>query len=144
MRYHEVGVTKIRSHQKAKPHICKNILGYGANALYLWTMLREMPCGKGKVVHYTGRDAVGAPMRLVHRLKNGTWFGFAEVDIGIPEPLWPKFEEMCPFFNIKQVPENVVPQHMLDYLRRTGRNRGHGKKLLVYAPLPRWYVDHRG
>lgn len=40
---------------------------------------------------------------------------------------------------------------MLDYLKRTGSNRGDGKKLvgalfaekmLVYAPLLHWYVDH--
>ena len=40
---------------------------------------------------------------------------------------------------------------MKQYLARTGRTRGDGKKLvgalsaekiLVYAPLLRWYVDH--
>ena len=46
-RYHEVGVTKIRSHRIAEPRLCKNILGYDANALYLSsTTLRDMPCGK--------------------------------------------------------------------------------------------------
>ena len=54
-RYDEVGVTKIRSHQKkAEPRLCQRILGYDANALYLSTMLEEMPCGKEKVVHYKG------------------------------------------------------------------------------------------
>ena len=53
-RYHEVGKTRIRSHQIAEPQLCQNILGYDANALYLSTMLRDMPCGKEKVVHYTG------------------------------------------------------------------------------------------
>ena len=42
-RYHEVGKTRIRSHQIAEPKLCQNILGYDANALYLSTMLREMP-----------------------------------------------------------------------------------------------------
>jgi len=51
-RYHEVGVTGIRSRQISEPRLCKNILGYDANALYLSTMLREMPCEKGSVVHY--------------------------------------------------------------------------------------------
>ena len=50
-RVHEVGKTRIRSHQIAEPRLCKNILGYDANALYLSTMLREMPCGKERVVH---------------------------------------------------------------------------------------------
>ena len=94
-RYHEVGVTKIRSHQITEPRLCKNIVGYDANALYLSTILRDMPCGKGRVVHYNYQTA--API-LTQRLKEGKWFGFAAVDIEIPQNLWPKFEEMCPFF----------------------------------------------
>ena len=150
-RYHEVGVTKIRSHRIAEPRLCKNILGYDANALYLSTMLREMPCGKERVVHYNDEYQAEAAPVLTHRLKKGKWFGFAEVDIEIPEPLRRKFEEMCPFFYNKKVPVEAVPQQKLDYLKRTGRNRGDGKKLvgalsaeklLVYAPLLRWYVDH--
>ena len=108
------------------------------------TMLREMPCGKERVVHYSGKfQAEEAPI-LTHRLKEGNWFGFAEVDIEIPGRLRPKFQEMCPFFYNKPVPAEAVPKHMADYLARTGRNRGDGKKLvgalsaeglLVYAPL---------
>ena len=150
-RYHEVGKTRIRSHQIAEPKLCKNILGYDANALYLSTMLREMPCGKEKVVHYTGEyQTDGAPV-LTHRLKEGSWFGYAEIDIEIPKHLHQKFEEMCPFFHNKVVPAKAVPEHMLKYLRDTGRKRGEDKKLmgtlsaqriLVYAPLLLWYVNH--
>ena len=64
-RYHAVGVTKVRSHQTAEPRLCKNILGYHANALYLSTMLREMPCGKERVVHYNDvYQAEAAPALL--------------------------------------------------------------------------------
>ena len=150
-RYHEVGKTRIRSHQIAEPQLCKNILGYDANALYLSTMLREMPCGKEKVAHYTGKyQTDGAPV-LTHRLKEGSWFGYAEVDIEIPNHLHQTFEEMCPFFYNKVVPAKAVPEHMLKYLRDTGRKRGEDKKLmgtlsaqrmLVYAPLLLWYVNH--
>ena len=150
-RLHEVDVAKIRSHQIAEPHLCKNILGYDANALYLSTMLREMTCGKERVVHYEDEYQIeGAPI-LTHRLKEGSWFGFAEVDIEIPKHLHPKFEEMCPFFYNKAVPVEAVPDHMLKYLRDTGRKRGDDKKLmgvlsakvmLVYAPLLLWYVNH--
>ena len=144
-RYHEVGVTKIRSHRIAEPCLCQNIVGYDANAStnasmrQLSTMLRDMPCGKGRVVHYNYQTA--API-LTQRLKEGKWFGFAEVDIEIPKTLWPKFE-ICPFFYNKEVPIEAVPQHMLDYLKRTKRNRVDGKKLvgalsakkiLLYAP----------
>ena len=147
-REHEVGVTKIRSHRIAEPRFCKNIVGYDANALYLSTMLRDMPCGKGRVVHY---NSEAAALILTQRLKEEKWFGFAEVDIEIPKHLYPKFEEMCPFFYNKEVPVEAVPQHMLDYLKRTKRNRGNGKKLvgalsakkiLLYAPLLRWYLEH--
>jgi len=95
-------------------------------------------------------QAEAAPA-LTYRLKEGNWFGFAEVDIEIPERLRPKFEEMCPFFYNKKVPVEAVPKHMADYLTRTGRKRGDGKKLvgalsaerlLVYAPLLLWYVNH--
>ena len=150
-RYHKVGVTGVRSHRIAEPRLCKNILGYDANALYLSTMLREMPCRKERVVHYDDEYQAEAAPVLTHRLKEGNWFGFAEVYIEIPEPLHPKFEEMCPFFFNKEVPIEVVPEHMLDYLRSTGRKRGDGKKLvgaffaerlLVYAPLLLWYVEH--
>ena len=150
-RIHEVGKTRIRSHQIAEPQLCKNILGYDANALYLSTMLREMPCGKERVVHYEGEyQTDGAPV-LTHRLKERSWFGFAEIDIEIPKHLHQKFEEMCPFFYNKVVPAKAVPEHMLKYLRDTGRKRGEDKKLmgtlsaqrmLVYAPLLLWYVNH--
>ena len=85
-RHHEVGVTALRSHQIAEPRLRKNILGYDANALYLSTMLREMPCGKERVVHYEDEYQAEAAPVLTHRLKEGNWFGFAEVDIEIPKP----------------------------------------------------------
>lgn len=65
-------------------HIILRDIRYDANALCLSAMLKEMPCGKEKVVHYTDEWAVGAAPLLPRRLKDGTWFGFAEVDIEIP------------------------------------------------------------
>ena len=80
-------------------------------------------------MHYSGEFQAEAARILTHRLKEGNWFGFAEVDIEIPERLRPKFEEMCPFFYNKTVPVEAVPKHMTDYLARNGRNRGDGKNL---------------
>ena len=51
-----------------------------------------MPCGKERVMHF--RNPAGVGTMSTERLKAGTWFGFAEVDIEIPQPLWIKFEEM--------------------------------------------------
>ena len=62
-----------------------------------------------------------------------------------------KFEEMLPFFFTKHIYDEAVPQHMKDYMERTERKRGEGKKLvralsaqklLLYAPLLQWYVKH--
>ena len=217
-RYHEVGKTKIRSHKYEDAKPCQKIQGYDANALYLSTMLREMPCGKEKVVNWGGTEqryvevdieiphwlhknlekscpfpidkkllpaerggikveniAIyepllgwleenGAEILAEHRviiysaveqfitaLKEKSWFGFAEVDIKIPENLHEKFEEMCPFFYNKEVPKEAVPKHMLDYLEKTKRKFIPQKKLmgalsaektLLYAPLLEWYIDH--
>ena len=56
-----------------------------------------------------------------------------------------------PFFINKEVPAGAVPQHIMDYLQRTGRARVASKKLLgtsaaekmlVYALLLRWYLEH--
>jgi len=144
IRYHEVDVMGIRSHRIAEPHLCKN-------TLYLSTMLREMPCVKERVVHYSGEFQAEVAPVLMYKLKKGSWFGFAEVDVEIPGRLRPKFEEMCPFFYNKKGPGEAVPKHMANYLTRTSRNRGDGKKLvgalsaeglLVYAPLLLWYVNH--
>ena len=148
-RRHEAGVTQIRPNRFKKTKECKRIIGYDANALYPSTIMREMPCGKEKVVRYKNpRDEAA---KFISRLKAGTWFGFAEVDIEILQKLWMKFEEMPPFFFTKQIHDEAVPQHMEAYMERTGRKRGAGKKLvggrsaqklLLYARLLQWYVKH--
>lgn len=45
------------------------------------------------------------------------------MDIEIPEPLWPKFEEMLPFFFTRQIPDEAVPQHVKDYLQCTRKKK---------------------
>ena len=162
-RYHEVGKTRIRSHQYTIPRegevitgahakLCQNILGYDANALYLSTMLREMPCGKERVCHYTDEYQIDAVPIFTQRLKEKSWFGYAEVDIEIPNHLHQKFEEMCPFFHNKTVPTKAVPKHMKQYLRATGRKLVEKNKklmgtlsaqrILLYEPLLQWYINH--
>jgi len=124
-RYHDVGSTRIRSHentaarQQAKP--CKRILSYDANALYLCTMLQYMPCGKEKVTDY--EDPVQAAVKLKKAILKGNLFGFMKCKLATPKDLWPKFEEMPPIFVNREVPEAAVPKAMMDYLTRTGRKR---------------------
>ena len=45
-RYHEKGVTTLRQNEYgegARP--CRSIVGYDANALYLWSLMQDMPMG---------------------------------------------------------------------------------------------------
>ena len=45
-RHHEKDVTKIREMDyKDEAKTCQNVLGCDANALYLWSMMQEMPTG---------------------------------------------------------------------------------------------------
>ena len=48
-RYHEAGKTKIREReitdQGKEPKMCQKIVGYDANALYLWAIMQNMPAG---------------------------------------------------------------------------------------------------
>ena len=45
-RYHEAGKTKIRQVEKGQvAKLCQKIVGYDANALYLWAIMQNMPTG---------------------------------------------------------------------------------------------------
>lgn len=81
-----------------------------------------------------------------------TWFGFAEVYIEVPGELWSKFEELPPLYLNGVIPCEAVLQHMKDYLVKSKRSPVQkekkclgelsAKKILLYAPLLRWYLDH--
>ena len=75
-RYHEAGFTRIRSHENTAAKPCKRIFGYDANALYLSTMLNDMPCGKKKVIDY--EVPVLAAIELKNAIINGKLFGFVK------------------------------------------------------------------
>ena len=132
-RYHEAGVTRIRSHQFSDAHLCRQMLGYDANALHLSTMAKEMPYGEGLVTHWGEERPEVVANQFIENLREGRCFGFAEVDIEVPENLWPKFEEMPPLFYNKEIPETSVPKEMFEYLQHTGRTRVKGQKKLIGA-----------
>ena len=128
--------------------ITKNILGFDANSLYPGTMLKEMPCGKERVVHYDEPEQ--AAKDFARKVRKGMWFGFAEVDIEVPRELWEQFEDFPPLFINQAVPNDCVPQHMHDYLQESDRIRFpdqkkllgvlSAKKMLIYEPLLQWYL----
>ena len=145
-RKHIAGQTRIRSHKYDLTCTVQRILGFDANSLYPSTMTKEMPCGKGTVVHY--EDPVQAAKDLISRLYSKRWFGFAKV----PQNLWETFEEFPPIFINQSVGSEGIPQHMKDYLDKSNRaflpNQKkllgvlQTKKVLLYAPLLKWYLDY--
>ena len=148
-RRHVAGETRIRSHQYEDARLCRRILGYDANSLYPSTMMKEMPCGPGYVKSYDNPEAYARVFPQFLWMEE--WFGFTEVDIEVPEELWPEFEEFPPLFINRGVPDSAVPQHMHDYLQQSGRKRFpeqpkllgvmSAKKILLYAPLLVWYLN---
>ena len=125
-RKHVAGETRIRSHKYDLARIVKRILGFDANSLYPSTMAKEMSCGKETVVHY--EDPVQAAKDLIPRMNKRRWFGFAEVDIEVPRDL---FEEFPPIFINQSVGEEGIPQHMKDYLVKSGRAAMPDQKKLL-------------
>ena len=106
-RKHVAGQTRIRSHKYNLARIVKRIMGFDANSLYPSTMAKEMPCGKEFVEHY--KDPAQAAKKLIGRICSKRWFGFAEVDIDVPQVLWERFP---PIFLNQSVGEEGIPQHM--------------------------------
>ncbi|EGZ11224.1 hypothetical protein PHYSODRAFT_520156 [Phytophthora sojae] len=141
-RYAKRNETKIRGGR-----ICKKIIGYDANALYLWALGNEMPCGRLTTIEaYTG---------IVDDIVNDKIFGFLECDIRTPEHLKPYFSEMTPIFKntlIDCSDRSVIGQHMFEYNEERKQSRAKparkligsyfGEKILIYAPLLKWYISH--
>jgi hypothetical protein len=75
--YQEVNKTLIRGGE-----LCKPIIGFDANALYLGKIMDDMPVGKYK--HITEYNI----NNLVHDMLNDILFGFVEVDIRVPDELY--------------------------------------------------------
>ena len=139
-----------RSHKYDLARIVKRILGFDANSLYPSTMAKEMPCGKEFVEHY--EDPVQAAKELIPRMDSKRWFGFAEVDIEVPQDLWEEFKEFPPIFITQSVGAEGISQHMKNYLAKSNRSAMpdqkkllgvlKAEKVLLYTPLLKWYHEH--
>jgi hypothetical protein len=141
-RYHEVNKTCIRGGK-----VCKNVLGYDANALYLWAISEVMPTGDyGTITEYD------LP-QLKSDVMSDKIFGYVECDIRVPEHLYEHFSEMCPIFKNIDIhgTKDVIGEHMTDYceqnaipVKKSRKLIGSmkGDKILLYTPLLKWYLEH--
>ena len=139
-RYHEIDKTHIRNNK-----ICKKVLGYDANALYLWAIGEVMPTGDyGTIDKYDLKQ-------LVNDVMNDKLFGFVDCDIEVPEHLKEKFNEMCPIFKniVIEGKREIIGDHMADYVEKNKMpiskskkliGSMFGKKILLYTPLLKWYI----
>ena len=128
------------------------IKGYDANSLYLYCSVHVMPCGKDKlVVNKKPFDQKGIAKFSKDVLK-GKVFGFAQVDIEVPDELYDKFGEMSPLLAAQKIPDCDIPEEMEIYKEKTGRKTVKGtkkllsvmkaKKFLLCTPLIEWYLQH--
>ncbi|CEG41884.1 hypothetical protein PHYSODRAFT_330091 [Plasmopara halstedii] len=136
-----------RNETKIRGKLCKKIIGYDANALYLWALGNEMPCGR--------LTTIDAYEGIVEDIVTDKIFGFLECDIRTPDHLKDYFSEMTPIFEntlIDCTDESVIGHHMYAYNETRKKSRAKparkligsyfGEKILVYAPLLKWYLDH--
>ncbi|KAG3117010.1 hypothetical protein PI125_g4145 [Phytophthora idaei] len=141
-RYAKRNETKIRGGK-----LCKKVIGYDANALYLWALGNDMPCGR--------LTTIEAYPDIVEDIKNDKIFGFLECDIQTPEHLKQYFGEMTPIFKntlIDCTDESIIGKHMYDYNQTREKSRSKparkligsyfGEKILIYTPLLKWYLSH--
>ena len=100
-RYHEKDITKIqRVHYDVSSkawsydefgNTVKRIVGFDANALYLYCIGQYQLCG---VLQYV--DDI--PNDLIQNILNDQFWGLVEVDIEVPEHLYDYFSIMPPIF----------------------------------------------
>lgn len=142
-RYAKRNETYIRDSNK----ITKKIIGYDANALYLWALGNEMPCGQ--------LTTINTYDTIIDDIKSKKLFGFLECDIETPVHLKDYFSEMCPIFkNIEIDPKDksIIGEHMFEYNESKGKSGARkskklissyfGTKILIYTPLLNWYLEH--
>ena len=119
-RYHKAGKTYIRNGEKQ----CKKIIGYDANALYLWAIAQEMPTGKHEHIKEYKLN------QLQDDILNDKLFGFVKVDIETPEHLKEKFSEMTPIFKNAEIKFEDIGEYMQNYHKENDIKFIEGNKLI--------------
>ena len=121
-RYHEKDVTRIRSHvYDRKSKLTRDIIGYDANSLYLHCSGDVMSCGKDTLVVNKKPFDQKRIAKFSKDVLKGKVFGFAQVDIEVPDELYDKFSEMSPLFVVQEILDRDIPEEIKIYKEKTGR-----------------------
>ncbi len=131
-RYHGANKTYIRGLNKN----CKKIIGYDANALYLWAISQEMPTGKHEPIETYDLE------QLNQDILNNKLFGFVQVDIETPEYLKEYFSEMTPIFKNAEIKFEDIEEYMQNYHNENKYHLTKAKYLLVHSLVKKSYFLH--
>ena len=145
-RYHEKDITRIRSHVYGKKSkFTQGVIGYDANALYLYYLGDVMHRGKNSLVVNKKPFAQKRIAKFLKDVLKGKFFGFVQVDIEVPDELHDKFSEMAPLFVVQEIPDCHVSEEMEIYKEKSSRKTMKGtkkllgvmnaKQILLYTPL---------
>ena len=117
--------------------------------VYIFTV---MPCGKDTLVINKKPFDQKRIAKFSKDVLKGKVFGFAQVDIEVPDELYDKFSDMSPLFVVQEIPDRDIPEKMKIYKEKPGRKTVKetkkllgvmkAKKILLYTPLIEWYLQH--
>ena len=135
-----------------KGKLTKGIINYDANALYLFSTGNVMPFGKDTLVVNKKPFDQKQIAKFSRDVLKGKVFGFAQVDIEVPDKLYGKFSEMPPLFFVQEIPDCDIPKKIKIYKEKTERKTVKGtkkllgvmkaKKIALYTPVIEWYLLH--
>ena len=96
----------------------KGVIGYGTNALHLYCSGDVLPCGKDTLVVNKKPFDQKRIAKFSKDVLKGKVFGFAQVDIEVPDKLHDKFSKMAPLFVVQEIPGRNIPELMKIYQKK--------------------------
>ena len=135
-----------------KGKFTKAVIGYGANSLYLCCAGDVTPCSKDTLVENEKWLDQKRIAKFSKDVLKGKVFGFAQLDIELPDERYDKFSEMATLFLVQEIPDCDIPEKMKIYKEKTCRKTVKwkkkflgvmkAKKILFYTPSIKWYFPH--
>ena len=111
-----------------------------------------MPCGKDTLVVNKEPFDQKRIVKFSKDVLKGKIFGFAQVEIEVPDELYDKFSKMPPLFVVQEIPDRDIPEKIKVYKEKTGRKIVKGtkklldvmkaKKIFFFTPLIEWHLQH--
>ena len=82
-----------------------------------------MPCGKDALVVNKKPFDQKQIAKFLKDVLKGKVFGFAQVEIEVPDELYDKFSEISPLFVVQEIPDRDLPKEMKTYKEKNGRGQ---------------------